>query len=82
MHRESGIAVARIPAFDFGDRPGDEFLEEIDVEVRQALEVQTGLADFVSAEPGQEVDLRGVVRVDIDDQFSAADCEAHETCVA
>ena len=50
----------RIPASDFGDRPGNECLEDLDIEVRQALEVQTGLAHFVFPEPGQELGLPGV----------------------
>ena len=72
----------RIPASDFGDRSGNECLKDLDIEIRQALEVQTGLAHFVFAEPGQELGLPGVVYAEVDDELSAADCEASKRCVA
>ena len=72
----------RIPASDFGNRPGYECLQDLDIEVRQALEVQTGLAHFVFSEPGQELGLPGVVYAEVDDELSAADCEASKRCVA
>ncbi len=57
----------RIPASDFSDRSGNECLKDLDIEIRQALEVQTGLAHFVFAEPGQELGLPGVVYAEVDD---------------
>jgi hypothetical protein len=51
-----GVAGARIAAFVFCDRSGNECLKHLDIEVRQALEVQTGLTHLVSPELGQELD--------------------------
>ncbi len=62
-----GVAGVRIPASDFGDRPGNECLKDLDIEVRQALEVQTDLTHLVSPELGQELDLLGVLRDEVDD---------------
>lgn len=72
----------RILASDFGDGPGNECLEDLDIEVLEAFEVQTNLTHLVFPEPGQEVKLRGVLRDDVDDQVLAADSEARQACVA
>src|SRR5688572_5836199 len=63
----SGLGGARIPASRFSDRPGNECLEDLDVEVRQSLEVQTGLTHPVPSELGQEVDLLGAICDEVDD---------------
>lgn len=72
----------RIPAPDFSDRPGNQCLQDLDVKIRQALEVQTGLAHLVLPELGQELALHSVLRNEVDDQFPAADREAGKRRVA
>ena len=78
----SGGAGAWMAAFDFGNRFGNERLEDLQVKVRQALEVKAGLAHLVRPEPGQALDLPGTLRNEVHDQLPAADCEADEACVA
>ena len=65
--------------FDFGDRAGDQFLEDFHVEVRQSPEVQAGLTHLVLPESGQALDLRGSLGNDVDDKVAAADREGGET---
>lgn len=72
------VAGARMAASDFGHRPGDQCLEDLDVEVRQALDVQADLGHPVFPEPGQELDLPGALHAEVDDRFPAADREADE----
>ena len=49
---------------------------------RQAFEVQARLSNPVPPEPGEERDLLGILRHDLDNQFPASDGEAREKCVA
>ena len=51
MNEGLGVAGVRIPASDFGDRPGNECLENLDIEVRQAaLQAQYNHCDEVASE--------------------------------
>lgn len=69
-------------AFHHSGRRGNECLEDLDIEVREALEVQAGLAHLVFPDPGQEFGLPRIVHAKVDHEFPAADCEASKWCVA
>lgn len=60
------------------DRAGDQLLEHRPIEVGQPLEVQTGLAHPVRAEPGQQGLLLVLLRYQVDHQLATTDCEARQ----
>ena len=67
-----------MPTPEFRNRPGNESLKNLWIEVCQAFEVQAGFAHLVFAELGQEFGLLSTLSHEIDDKFFASDCKAGE----
>lgn len=76
-HRGRAIAPHRLRG-----RQSDECLEDIHIEIREALEVEAGLAHLVLPEHGQEFRLPGIVHAEVHHEVSAPDGEGRERRLA